>query len=216
MISGAMLSGCGYDNFEEPSSRLMGRVAHEGNPVGVRTNGTRLELWEDGHALRTPMNVHIAHDGTFAATLFDGTYKIVRKGDAPWLPQPTDTIVATVRGHTEIEIPVRLYFVIRNERFQKNGTSVSVRFTVDRVEDAATLDAVRLYIGRSLLTDQNRTESRFDVELSQITYGQETVITRELPDELKNLGHVFVRLGVKSGQSGEYCYTQVQRLDLED
>jgi len=215
LLLGAMLSGCGYDNFEEPTSQLTGRVVYDGSPVGVRTNGTRLELWEDGHALRTPMNVHIAHNGTFSATLFDGTYKIVRKGDAPWLPQTADTIVVTVRGNTTVEVPVRPYFVVRNESFQKNGTSVVARFTVDRVENPASLDAVRLYIGRSLLTDQNRAEARFDVALSDIVYGQEATITGELPDGLKAIDRVFVRLGVKSDQSGEYYYTQAQRLDLK-
>jgi|GEM_PF-4770237 len=51
--------------------------------------------------------------------------------------------------------------------------------------------------------------------LSDIVYGQEATITGELPDGLKAIDRVFVRLWVKSDQSGEYYYTQTQRLDLK-
>ena len=52
IICNLLLSGCGYDNFDEPTAFLMGKVVYEGKAVGVRTNGPQLELWQDGYGLK--------------------------------------------------------------------------------------------------------------------------------------------------------------------
>lgn len=47
-----LLASCEYDNYDAPSAKLSGRVLYNDAPVGVRTNGTQLELWQDGYELR--------------------------------------------------------------------------------------------------------------------------------------------------------------------
>lgn len=213
-IGSLLLASCEYDNFEAPKSTLSGNIVYEGNPVGVRTRGTRLELWEDGHILRTPMDVHISHDGKFSASLFDGTYKLVRKGEAPWLPQSSDTVVVTVQGNTQMDFPVTPYFTLQNDTYTANGNTLQAQFTIRRVVPTANVSNVVLYIGRSILTDQNLFEQRVELPAADIQVDQPLRIGTELPATVAGLDYVFVRVGVRSNLSGEYYYSQVQRLDL--
>jgi len=213
--AGLLIVGCEYDNFEAPKSTLSGRVVYEGKAVGVRNNGPQLELWQDGYPLRSKINVYFDQDGTFSASLFDGTYKLVRMGDSPWLQQATDTIVIQVKGNTAVDVPVTPYFTVTNESFQKNNNSITANFTVNRIVGTANLDAVRLYLGKSILTDQGQQELRVDAKVANVVFGQPTSIVGELPDNLKNLDYIYARIGAKSTVSGEYYYTAVQKIALK-
>ncbi|WP_313263711.1 DUF3823 domain-containing protein [Sphingobacterium sp.] len=213
--AGLLVVGCEYDNFEAPKSTLSGRVVYEGKAVGVRNNGPQLELWQDGYPLRSKINVYFDQDGTFSASLFDGTYKLVRMGDSPWLQQATDTIVIQVKGNTAVDVPVTPYFTVTNESFQKNNNSITANFTVNRIVGTANLDAVRLYLGKSILTDQGQQELRVDAKVANVVFGQPTSIVGELPDNLKNLDYIYARIGAKSTVSGEYYYTAVQKIALK-
>lgn len=215
MMSGLLLTSCEYDNFDAPTATLSGKVAFEGKAIGVRTNGPQLELWQDGYPLRSLIPVHIEQDGTFSAVLFDGQYKLVRKGNSPWLQQPGDTLIVNVKGNTTVDVPVTPYFTISNETFQASGNEVSASFTVNRHVESAEADAVRLYVGKSLLTDQSRNELAVNLNLSTLSVGTSTSLKAQLPESFKNLSYVFVRIGVKAKASGEYYYTQVQKLNLK-
>jgi hypothetical protein len=47
------------------------------------------------------------------------------------------------------------------------------------------LEFVRLYLGKSVLTDQVQRELRVDANLANVAFGQPTSIVGELPDNLK-------------------------------
>lgn len=208
-------TGCEYDNFDEPNAILSGKVVYNGEPVGVRTNGTQLELWQDGYPLRTKIPVHIAHDGTFSAAIFNGQYKIVRLAGAPWEAQSGDTIVVDVKGNTFIDVPVKPYFIIRNESFGKGSGTVIAKFTIEKVVELAQLQVVNLYLGKNILTDQNQNEKIATLDLSGYTVGQETEISAEIPAGLLDDDYLFVRLGVRSTLSNEFYYTQIQKVLLK-
>lgn len=209
------LAGCAYDNFDAPESRLSGRVVYEGNAVGVRNNGPQLELWQDGHALKSKIPVYLNQDGTFSASLFDGQYKLVRRGDSPWLQQAADTLIVNVKGNTTFDVPVTPYFTITNESFQKSGNTITAQFAVNKIVQSANVELVRLYLGKSILTDQVLRDLRVDGNVGSLVFGQSTVIAGEIPDALKNLDYVYARIGVKSTSSSEYIYTQVQKIALK-
>lgn len=214
--SSLFFAGCEHDNYEEPNSILSGRVIYNDQPVGVRTNGPQLELWQDGFKLRTLIPLHISHDGSFSASLFDGTYKLVRKGNSPWLQQSTDTIVVEVKGNTQVDVPVTPYFAIKNESYAVANNIVTANFTVDKVVATSNnLQFVKLYLGSSILTDEVRKEHAVNANVGTLVLGANTSLTATIPDNLKNLSHIFVRVGVKSSATGEYSYTQVQKISLK-
>ena len=213
--AGFMLTGCKYDNFEAPESTLSGRVVYEGSPLAVRNNGPQFELWQDGYPLKSPITLYMNQDGTYSAKLFDGDYKMVRKGDSPWLHQPTDTLMVKVSGNTSFDVPVTPYFTITNDTFQKTGNTITAQFVVNKVVPTANVEFMRLYLGKSILTDQVQQEVLVNGDVGNLVFGQQTVLTADLPDNLKNLDYIFARLGVKSTSSGEYIYTQVQKIALK-
>jgi hypothetical protein len=166
------LAGCEYDNLEAPMSSLSGKVVYNNKPVGVRTNGNQLELWQEGHKLRTLIPVYISHDGTFSASLFDGTYKLVRKGNSAWLQQATDTIVVEVKGNTKVDVPVTPYSTIDNESFVFANNTITANFTVNKIVATTNVEAVRLYLGKTMLTDEGRNEVRVSANMASVVLGE--------------------------------------------
>lgn len=215
-----IFASCEYDNFDAPSSILSGRVIYDGNPVGVRSNGTELELWQRGYQLYTKIPVYIAQDGTFSASLFDGHYKLVRLGGAPWEAQVSDTLEIDVKGNTVVDVPVTPYFIIKNESFQKGADgTITVKFTVEKIVASAEVESINLYLGKGILTDHNKNENgdakynrQFD--LSKLVLGQEMTLNSVIPESLIKSGSCFARIGIKSNKSNEYLYTQVQKISL--
>lgn len=214
LLTVILLAGCEYDNFEEPKSTLSGKVVYDGDPVGVRTNGIQLELWQDGYDLSVVIPVYVAHDGSYSVSLFDGQYKMVRRSGAPWLPQLSDTIVVDVRGNTPFDVPVTPYFAVSNESFQYASENITANFNIEKIVETAELAEVRLYIGKSILTDQNRNEQAVNANIQDIIVGQDASLSVPLSANLASLDYVFARVGVRATASSEFYYTQVQKISL--
>lgn len=209
------LAGCAYDNFEAPASNLSGRVVYNGNALSVRNNGVRLFLWQNGYPLKDRIEVFLNQEGNFSSSLFPGQYKLVRVEDSPWQQQMADTILVDLKGDVNIDVPVTPYFTISDASIQKSGTMISAQLVVNKVVQSANVDRVRLYLGKSILTDDVRNELSIDGNVGSLVLGQPMTLSGALPDNLKNLDYVFARIGVKSTSSGEYIYTQVQKIALK-
>lgn len=116
------VSSCSYDNFEEPKATLTGRAIYDGEAVGVRSGSSEFALFQDGYALHGSIPVYVAQDGSYSVSLFNGDYKLVRMGNAPWERPSNDTIYITVKGNTVQDIPVTPYFSVRNVSLPETAT----------------------------------------------------------------------------------------------
>ena len=106
--------GCTKDNYEPPKSQMTGRVVYNGQPIGVRSNGVQLELWQHGYAFFSKIPVYVAQDGSFSALLFDGNYKMTRQnGVGPWVNN-TDSLDVKVSGNTIVDMPVTPYSIVKS------------------------------------------------------------------------------------------------------
>lgn len=212
----AIITGCDKDNYEPPTSILSGRVVYEGQPVGVRSNGVQLELWQRGYQLFTKIPVYVAQDGTFSAALFDGDYKLVRlAGNGPWVNN-SDTINVQVRGATMIDVPVTPHFIIQNDTYQKNGTEVTATFSIQQVNAGSKLERVNLYVGSTNIVDQNNNGVNVEKLASAITdLSQPVTLTVNLPANLANRGYVFARVAVQTEGVAEKLYSAPQKIELK-
>lgn len=212
----ALLAGCAKDNYDPPTSTLTGRVVYENQPVGVRTNGVQLELWQSGFQLFTKIPVYVAQDGSFSASLFDGDYKLVRlRGNGPWVDN-TDTIAVQVRGGTKVDVPVQPYFVIRNEKIQKSGTALTATCLVAPVVTGRAVERVTLYVGTTQFVDITNNAARADktgTALADLT--KEMVFSVTLPATVTSKGYAYARIGVKTVGVAELLYTPVQKIALQ-
>lgn len=158
IVALAVLGGCKKDNREPPKSTLDGMVVVTGTktPVGVQSNGTQLELWQDGYALKQKIPIYIDQTGLFSAKLFDGKYKLVRLGGAPW-QNNSDTINIDLKGHAVVEVPVVPYFTVGGESitYSSADTSITATFSVSRMDASKTADRVSLHLGLTQITDAN-------------------------------------------------------------
>jgi hypothetical protein len=210
-----VLAACTKDNYKAPSSQLTGKVVYQGEAIGVRSNGVQLELWQRGFQLFTKIPVYIDQDGSFDATLFDGNYKLVRlKGNGPWVDN-TDTIDVTVKGNTVVDVPVVPYFIIKSATFQKSGNDVTATFTVQAVNTTRTLELVRIYIGQTLITDQNNNAANAQKLAVDVTLGQPVTVTATIPASLLTKEYVYARVGVKTNGIAELIYSAPQKLGLK-
>lgn len=212
---GLLVVGCEYDNFEAPKDSLTGKVVFEGKAVGVRNNGPELELWQDGYPLKSLIPVYINQAGEFSASLFKGKYKLVRKGNSPWLRQSTDTIVVHVDGNTVLDVPVTPYFSVGNESFQATNGQIAANFIIRKTAESSNLDQVKVFLRKSMLTDHVVFDQEIKIDLNNIVIGTETRVSAQLSTGLKDQDYIFARVGVKSSSSEEYTYTPVQKIVLK-
>jgi hypothetical protein len=209
-----MFYGCEKDNFNPPASMLTGKVVYQNQPVGVRSSAVQLELWQYGFKLRNKIAVYVDQDGTYSAALFNGDYKLVRLAGAPWENQ-TDTINITVKGSTVVDVPVVPYFVMNNVTIQKGTGVVTATLTVQKVSTTKNLELVRLYLGTTVITDQNNNAANASVAASAITLGQTVTVTATIPAALATADYLFARVGVKAAGIGELYYSVPQKIQLK-
>jgi hypothetical protein len=212
----SFLAACKKDNYEPPKSYLTGRVVYQGTAVGVRSNAApQLYLYQRGYAFFTPIPVYVNQDGSFSALLFDGNYKLTRvSNNGPWMNQ-TDSINVSVSGNTVVDVPVNPYSVISNVSYQKSATSISSSITVQKVNATSQIEAVRLYISRTTLLDQNNAEATTSIAGSTVTSGQPITASVNIPASLLNADAIYVRAGVKTVGVNELAYSAPQKIQLK-
>ena len=56
-----LLWSCGFDNYDEPKSKLYGKVTYNGEALGLRGTGEaiQMQLYQDGFELRDPITVYM-------------------------------------------------------------------------------------------------------------------------------------------------------------
>jgi Protein of unknown function (DUF3823) N-terminal domain/Domain of unknown function (DUF3823_C) len=208
--------GCKFDNYDPPAALLTGKIIYNGNPVGVRSGATQLELWQYGYKLRVKIPVNIAQDGSYTATLFNGNYKLVRLAGAPWANQ-TDSIDVKVSGNTTADVPVTPFYIITGETFTYNKTDNSINSSclLTKVGTAA-ITSLTLYISRTDIVDANNNTGSTTLAAAALTdlTTAKTAKVVVTADPL-NRSYVYVRLGVLSAGSTERLYTAVQKISLQ-
>lgn len=240
LASFTFLTGCdnitGLDNREPPGSVLSGRVVFEGEPVGVRSNGVQLELWQPSYELNQKIPVHIDQDGTFQAVLFDGEYKLnLLPNNGPWL-NSSDTTFINLRGEAQVDIPVTPYYVIRDASYSRGaptagnpGGTITATFRVGKIDTSRDLEFVGLYVGVTSFVDRNTSvqeipnseRERFrDAIQTELNSDGTITITVNLPENIYETqspvirDFVFARVGVKTVGVSEMLFSPVVEISL--
>jgi hypothetical protein len=206
VMANLLIAGCKKDNYDNPASTLTGRVIYNKEALGVRSNGVQLELWQHGYELFTKIAVYISPDGSFSASLFDGSYKLVlRQGNGPWLDN-ADSLDVTVRGTTNVDVSVQPYFIVTNATFTKGTANVSAVVNVTAVNTSLPLESVSLYLSKTNIVDQvnNIASATVVPDISQPVN-----LSVNIPAGATAL---FARVGVKTSGVAEQIYSQTEKL----
>lgn len=211
----ALLAGCTYDNYDEPSSELTGQIVYDGNPVGVKSNEIELELWQRGYELSQDIPIHVNQEGSFSATLFDGSYQLVlRQGNGPWVDN-TDSITVELNGRAEVEVPVEPYYTINNASVNTSGGSVEASFSVEQVNNSRDLEFVGLYLGTANIVDEIYSEASTTQAGDQVMFGDTITLTIDLSESrLGERENAFARIGLRVVGKSELLFSQVFNIEL--
>lgn len=205
-----LLIGCEKDNFTEPTSKLTGKITYGNEQLSVRSNALQLELWQHGYQNFTKIPVHINQDGSFSAMLFDGNYKLVRMSGSPW-ENNTDSIDVTVKGNTVVDVPVVPYFTVDNVSFQKSGTKVTATFKINQVSTKRSLKSAKLYLGKTMITDNGYNIANASISAANITIGSTVTLTATIPAAYEN-SNVFARVAVETDGIGQFLYSLPEKI----
>lgn len=219
------LASCEYDNYDAPDATLQGRIVYQGEPIGVAVNEVNFELWEPGWQLRTPINVTVAQDGSYSASLFNGTYKLVfRPNQGPFRMMhnsatDSDTILVDVNGSTVLDIEVEPYYMIRNPQMTLNGNEVDATASLEQIitgDDARNIEHVSLFLNKTQFVDQrgDYNLARTDVAAGDIEDLNNISISTNVPDLVRSQSYIYGRIGVKIEGVEDMLYSPVQRLEL--
>ncbi len=208
------VSSCGLDNYDEPESKLLGRVVYNGEPVGVRGTGeaVQLQLYQDGYELHSPIPVYVGQDGTFEAKLFDGEYKLVtRDNNGPWV-NDRDTTVINVKGTANVDIEVTPFYTLSNVQLALNGSSVNASFQINEVAGGRDIDYVLILAGKTSFVDDVSYTER--LEIKGLTPGSTITEVLDLANnaDFKAGKPVFARIALRSVGKDQAIYSQVVRL----
>jgi hypothetical protein len=217
--------GCEFDNYNPPTSFLSGNVVYNGIPVGVRSGGTELELWEynwksSGIISPAKIRVQISQNGSYSARLFDGDYKLVRVAGAPWINNNTDTISVTVKGNTKLDVPVVPYFIITDEVFtyDPNNSMITSSCNVDKI-GTINIESLTLYVSFTEFVDannyvQSHTLQGGDLDDLSTIKTNTITLSNVTPYNMASREFIFARIGVKTLGVSERLYTPVQKIVL--
>ena len=204
-------ASCSYDNFDPPQSMLEGRVVYQGEPLGLRSDGVQLELWQGGYELFQKIPLHVDQDGSFSAALFDGEYKLtLLRGNGPWLDQ-TDSIDVQVRGGKSLDIEVQPFYTVSAPQFNRNGSQLDASFQVNSINPVRAVEMVAVYVGRTAILDAVRNEANLIIPGEELDLSSPISLDINLPGNLSGRD-VYVRVGVKTAGVQELIYSTVEHL----
>lgn len=209
-----MAGGCGFDNYDAPESKLLGRVVYNGEPIGVRGTGeaVQLQLYQDGYELRNPIAVYVAQDGTFEAKLFDGEYKLVtRDNNGPWV-NDRDTTVINVRGTANVDIEVTPYFTLSNVSMALNGNVLNASFQINQVVAEGTIDYAMILVSKTAFVDDAINIDREDLIDPEVGIPITQSLDLSGNGDFNAGSPLFARIGVRPVGKDQAIYSQVVKL----
>ena len=227
--------GCKKDNYKQPESIITGKVVYQGQPIGVRSGGVTLELWQHGYALFNKVAVNVAQDGTFSAKVFDGNYLLTRlKGNGPWMDQ-TDSIQINLNGNANIDVPVTPYFTLSNDvfTFNKADSTISGTFNIAQVVASKAIENITFHVSTTDIVDATNQIAfasisvappanaftapvalKIDIRPRNYTGSTQATAALLMGDILRKK-YAYVRFGVKPIGVAERVYTMVKKIDLQ-
>lgn len=206
-------TGCGFDNYDAPQSRLHGKITYNGQALGLRGSGqaVRLQLYQDGYQLHDNIQVYVGQDGAFEALLFDGEYKLVtRDRNGPWV-NTRDTIVVNLKGSAEVEVPVTPFFTIDNETITLNGSVLNATFNVNKIVNTANIDYITLLVSKTSFVDDATNIARKDFKGLQAG-SQNLSLDMSGNANVAAAQALFGRVGVRTVGADQAIYSEVVRL----
>ena len=215
-----LFASCEIDNYKAPNSFLTGRIVYNGDPIQVRSDEVRFQIWQSGFGTEGPLDSYINQDGSYSSRLFDGNYRLVFvNGEGPFKTivknaQQLDTIFVNLKGNQTMDIEVLPYYMIRNEQFSKSGSTIVASCKIEKIitdANAKNIDRVTLYLNTTPWVSSDGTEHDADVN-GDFSNLNAINLSANIPQSSINKGFTYARIGVKISGIQDEIYSSVQKI----
>ncbi len=230
IILPVLFTSCEYDNYDEPNATISGKVVYDGQAIYVKNNQVTFRLYEPGWELSasTYMNVQVAQDGTFSASVYSGKdYYLIRQDNiGPWVnPTASDTVyVRNCSKNQVVDMPVVPYFMLDNVSVTYSNKIVSGTCSVRQITAGRNIESVGLYAGRNLIVDNtyNFGGSGVGSTSTVAAAGDQVSLTLDLsslsvnstPGSLPSTGIIYARMGLKIEGIDAMIYSEPFKLNI--
>ncbi len=224
-----VFTSCEYDNYDEPTATITGRVIYEGQAIHVKNNQVTFRLYEPGWELSasTYMNVQVAQEGTFSATVFSGkNYRLIRQDNiGPWVnPTSSDTVfVDNCQNNHVVDMPVVPYYLLDNASITCNNKIISATCSIREITAGRNIEFVGLYAGRNFIVDDTYnfgngvgsvTTTAAAGEQVNLSLDINSLSVSSTAGSLPSTGFIYARMGLKIEGIDAMIYTESFKLSI--
>ena len=222
-VISSFLASCGYDNYDEPSSKLEGKLVYNGEAINVSYNDVTFQLWEPGWQTKAQINVSVDQDGSYSALLFNATYKlIIPSNQGPFRSKTnaetgSDTILVKLDGSKMMDIEVEPYYMIRSPQFTVAGREVTGTFNVEKIitgANAKNIERVNLYVNKTQFVDFRSNVVSAELAGSAVVAGTAVTLKATVPAITPTQNYVFARIGLKISGVEDMIFSPVVKVNL--
>jgi len=222
-VISSFLASCGYDNYDEPGSKLEGKLVYNGEAINVSYNDVTFQLWEPGWQTKAQINVSVDQDGSYSALLFNATYKlIIPSNQGPFRSKTnaetgSDTILVKLDGSKMMDIEVEPYYMIRSPQFTVAGREVTGTFNVEKIiigANAKNIERVNLYVNKTQFVDFRSNVVSAELAGSAVVAGTAVTLKATVPAITPTQNYVFARIGLKISGVEDMIFSPVVKVNL--
>ncbi|MBC7830269.1 MAG: DUF3823 domain-containing protein [Chitinophagaceae bacterium] len=202
----SLLFACKKDNYDEPTSKLSGKLVYKGEAIGVETFQVPYELYQFGFGKVGPIGSSFAQDGSYSAVLFDGEYRlIIPNGQGPFIWKKTpggspDSMAISVKGNQVLDLDVTPYYMIKAPQIAASGGKANAAFKVEKIitdANAKNIENITLYINNTQFVSGGNNIGTATIAGSAITDPNNIVLSVTIPSITPAQNYVFARIGLK-------------------
>lgn len=222
-VIGSFLASCSKDNFDEPGSKLEGKLVYKGEAINVSYNDVTFQLWEPGWQKKGEINVAVDQDGSYSSMLFNANYKLViPKNQGPFMSltnseTKSDTILVNLSGSKVLDIEVMPYYMIRIPQFTASGRDIIGTFKVEKIitdANAKNIERVNLYVNKTQFVDFRSNVASAQLAGSAITDLNSISLKATVPAITPTQNYVFARIGLKIQGVEDMIFSPVVKVNL--
>lgn len=204
-------AGCGLDNYDEPSSRLTGKIVYQGQTLGLSHGKVVFNLYQEGYDKNGPISVYAAQDGTFSALLFDGSYRLETvDNNGPWL-NSASAATFEMKGNTSVDVMVTPYYLLSDVAIALNGHEIKAVCSVEMIAGEKEAQRLFLCVGPSAFVSDQSYSYVARKNLMPVNMGG-NALSMDISEQLEMYDTLYARLGLQINGVQECIYSDVIKI----
>jgi len=208
------------DNYSPPNALLTGAVMYKGDSIYLEYNRVPYQLYQFGFGKVGSIDGSFTQEGTYAAVLFNGSYKlIIPNGQGPfkWKQLASgapDSMAITLNGNQTLDLEVTPYYMIRTPAITGGAGKVSATFKAEKIitdASAKNIERVTLYINKTQFVSGANNIAKIDLAGAGIADPNNIQLSVTVPN-IAPQTYVYARIGLKIESVEDLIFSPVKQI----